>query len=107
MLPSELTIQGLDFSVAEVELVSRDTMADGEIDCTEQTIRIYSGLSQQKKEQTLFHELIHGCLAQLQYTDEYEDEKLVQGLAVSLHQALAPFTSFCEEFEIGRFQQRS
>ena len=96
MLPSKLTIQGLDFSVSEVELVSRDSAADGEIDCTEQTIRIYNGMSQQKKEQTLFHELIHGCLAQLQYTEEYEDEKLVQGLALSLHQALAPFLSFSE-----------
>ncbi len=87
-IPSRVCILGLDFAVEVVDEVSHETASDGEIDPTEQVIRIYSGLAPDKARQTFLHELMHGILQQLGRSDLSEDECLVQGLAIALHQAI-------------------
>lgn len=83
-IPSSVHILGLTYSVAFEDLESDD----GYISTRRQAIAISSQISEEKAEQVLLHEVIHGILDQLGYLDLYEDERLVQGLAIGLHQAL-------------------
>ena len=55
---------------------------------SKRVIAIREGLCPEEEAQTFLHELLHAILQQLARTDEYEDEHLVQGLAIGLHQAL-------------------
>lgn len=91
MLPENIEILGLAFDVVETPVVNHEQLRDGEIDYRNQVIRIDAGLSDAAKEQVLLHEIIHGVLTQLGFDEETGDERLVQGLAVGLHQALDPF----------------
>lgn len=61
---------------------------DGSCSPSLRTIRIRDGLCPEKMSQVIYHELVHAILDQLSYSDLYEDECLVQGLAIGLHQAL-------------------
>ena len=92
MLPDSVNIFGLPFRVCITDCIDRHDAADGQIDFDEQVIKIWAGLSQKKREQVLLHEIVHGILEQLCFEDEREDERLVQGLAIGLHQALDPFS---------------
>lgn len=85
---SSVSILGLDFAVVRSPGVSREALADGMIDHDSQTITLYDGLSGPKADQVLLHEVVHGVLDQLGYSEQSEDERLVQGLAVGLHQAV-------------------
>lgn len=91
MIPDSVNILGLDFPVLEMDNYDRHDVFDGEIVFDAQTIKIWGCLSETKKEQVLLHEVVHGILNQLGYDEERDNEQLVQGLAVGLHQALWPF----------------
>jgi len=84
-IPSSVRILGLTYSVT-FEDIEDD---DGYISPRRQAIVISSRISEEKAEQVLLHEVVHGILDQLGYLDLYEDERLVQGLAIGLHQALS------------------
>ncbi|MBQ6395757.1 MAG: hypothetical protein IJH87_05380 [Atopobiaceae bacterium] len=84
VIPDEVRILGLTYSVVEGDL----NEGDGYILPRQQRIVLAKGLSEEMREQVFLHEVIHGVLDQLGYSSEYEDEKLVQGLTVGLHQAL-------------------
>lgn len=94
-IPQSVSILGLDFQVRVVDEVSHTEAADGQIDFDRQEIRLYRGMSEQKMEQTLIHELLHGILVQLGYDAEGSDEHLVQGLAIGLHQIHRQAISSC------------
>lgn len=91
MIPSSVNILGLDFAVALVPVVDKMVAADGQIDFSAQTISIDESISEQKQEQVLMHEIVHGIFDQLGFSEQSEDEQLVQSLAVALHQTLRPF----------------
>lgn len=82
--PNEVNILGLVYEVKRETLVDMD----GYISPKTQTICIDPELSETKAHQVFIHEVIHGVLDQLGYDELYENEQLVQGLAVGIHQAL-------------------
>lgn len=84
-LPSTVNILGIPYEVVTEE------MEDGEDGCIspkKQRITLRDGMCEEKRTQVYLHELVHGLLDQLGYAELYEDEHLVQGLAIGLHQAL-------------------
>lgn len=84
-IPESVDILGIPYEVVIEE------MEDGEDGCISpkrQRITLREGLSDEKRAQVYLHEIVHGILDQLGYADLYEDERLVQGLAIGLHQAL-------------------
>lgn len=83
-VPEQVNILGIEYVVRSDALVHEN----GYIDPAKQEIVLADWLSEEKREQTFLHELVHGILDQLSYEDLYENERLVQGLAVGLHQAL-------------------
>lgn len=84
-MPDHVRILGITYGVERRELPDGE---DGYIDPRRQAIVLGQHLSDEKAEQVLLHEVVHGILDQLGYLDLYEDERLVQGLAIGLHEAL-------------------
>lgn len=88
-IPDSVNVLGLIYSVDIKDM-------DDEDGCcipSRQRIEIREGMSEEKTGQVFIHELVHAILDQLACIDEYQDERLVQGLAVGLHQALYGITS--------------
>ena len=84
-LPKRVSVLGITY---EVRRKSLPDGVDGYIVPRRQRIVLGRHLSDEKAQQVLVHEVVHGLLDQLGYLDLYEDEHLVQGLAIGLHQAL-------------------
>jgi hypothetical protein len=83
-VPESVRILGITYEVRRDELPDGE---DGYIYPREQRIVLGQHLSDEKAWQVYLHELVHGILDQLGYIDIYEDERLVQGLAIGLHEA--------------------
>ena len=82
--PETVSILGITYRVKRKRLPDNE---DGYIVPRKQRIVLGKHLSDEKAEQVLIHEVVHGILDQLGYMDLYEDERLVQGLAIGLHEA--------------------
>lgn len=80
----------------------------GEAVYHESAIRLWSGLSDEKKKQTLIHEMLHAVFHEAGYDEENEDE--VNRLSIVLHQVLKD-NDFSwlqgEEYEIIETHDRS
>lgn len=87
-VPKSVSVLGLKFTVELVERVSESEELDGIMLPREQRIRIDRSLSREAAEQTYLHELVHAVLSQLGFHEQGADERLVQGLALGLHEAL-------------------
>jgi len=87
-MSATVNILGVPYTVKRVPYVSREEYRAGEIDFEAQEIKLLDSLKRETAAITLFHEVIHGILSGLKYLDESDDEKLVQGLAIGLYQAL-------------------
>jgi hypothetical protein len=83
-----VNILGLTHKVEIVPNLSANWDTLGDISYNEQLIRLDAGLSEERRDVVLLHEIVHGILNGLRYTAENADEKLVQGLAIGLYQAL-------------------
>lgn len=86
-LPKSVSILGLTYRVRRKRLPNKE---DGYIHPSKQLIVLNKHLGKEKARQTLVHEVVHGILDQLGYLDLYEDERLVQGLAIGLCEAFLP-----------------
>ena len=84
-VPRRVSILGITYEVRRRSLPEGQ---DGYIVPRKQRIVLGRHLSDEKAQQVLLHEVVHGILDQLGYLDLYEDEHLVQGLAIGLHEAL-------------------
>ena len=84
-IPATVNVLGIPY---KVEFGGCEPDETGCLSPTRGVMRIREGMGREITEQTFLHELVHAILDQLSRTDEYEDEQLVQGLAIGLHQAL-------------------
>jgi len=87
-MPREVTILGLKYKVELVEVVSKYLPRIGEINYIEQVIRIDSTLSEERKQQTLLHEILHGICEQLGLDEINNDEKAISAISIALHQVM-------------------
>ena len=85
VIPETVDILGVPYEVVFEETEDGE---DGSISPRRQRIVLREGMCDEKRRQVYLHELVHGILDQLGYAELYEDERLVQGLAIGLHQAL-------------------
>jgi hypothetical protein len=83
-----VNIFGVPYTVKRVPYIDRNEYRAGQIDFEAQEIKLLDTLKEETAGIALFHELIHGILTGLKYLDETDNEKLVQGLAIGLYQAL-------------------
>ena len=85
----DIDILGITYKVLEVEQVDKTNyLVDAEIDYDKQTISIKKGLSDERKTELLWHEIIHGICEHLQIAEIQKNEHLVQCLGNSIYQVL-------------------
>lgn len=59
----------------------------GQIDYKACEIRINKDMAAEAKEETICHEMIHGILVHLGYSEQSQDEQFVQALANAIYQS--------------------
>lgn len=85
----EIDILGLIYKVIEVEQVDKTNyLVDGEIDYDKQIISIKKGLTNDRKSEILWHEIVHGICEHLQIEQIQKNEHLVQCLGNAIYQVL-------------------
>ena len=89
-IPETVVVLGVPY---KVERGGCEPDEDGYCSPSKRVIAIREGLGSESEAQTFLHELIHAILHQLARYEEYEDEQLVQGIAIGLHQSLFTPTS--------------
>lgn len=87
-IPQQVSIFGLVYKIQMVDRISRESSLDGEMSPLEQVIRIDRPMNPERAKRVFLHEVVHALVDQLGYQVGNEDERMVQGLAIGLHQAL-------------------
>lgn len=81
-----VNICGIPHKVIECEDSFNVDTHLGQIDYKACEIRINKDMSQENKDETLCHEMIHGIFVHLGYNDHAQDEQLVQALGNAIYQ---------------------
>lgn len=84
----QINILGAIYTIKYVDYISKEELKIGEVDYINQEIKIMNDLSNDIKNVTLWHEIIHAILNQLGFEDS-ENEHLVQSLATGIHQVIS------------------
>lgn len=82
----KVNICGIPHTVIECEDYFDLDVHFGQIDYKACEIRINKDLKTEAKEETICHEMIHGILVHLGYTEQSQDEQFVQALANAIYQ---------------------
>lgn len=85
----KLRILGIVYTVKEVSQINDDEAMVGLCRFQSAEILIKSGISEQDKNITLLHEIMHAILAQLGFDEENDDEKLIKSLSTALYLVLS------------------
>ena len=82
-----VNICGIPHKIIECEdTFNTDAQHFGMIDYLKCEIKINKNLPAPLKAETICHEMVHGMLIHLGYTDLSDNEQLVQALAMAIHQ---------------------
>lgn len=81
-----VNICGIPYQVVESEDYFDVDAHFGQIDYKRATIRINNGLTPEIKNEALCHEMVHGILVHLGYSEQAQDEQFVQALGNALNQ---------------------
>lgn len=84
----KLKILATEYKVEEVEQIDKYQRLLGQIEYTEQTIKIDKNISEDMKKETLIHEILHGILEKLGYEELNEDEQKVHSIAATMYLVL-------------------
>ncbi len=83
----EIDILGIPYKVIEVEQVDKTNyLVDGEIDYDKQTISIKKEMQKERKNEVLWHEILHGICEHLSIGELQKNEHLIQCLGNALYQ---------------------
>lgn len=84
----KLKIMATEYKVEEVEQIDKYQRLLGQINYEDESIKIDKNISEKAKEETLIHEMLHGILEKLGYTEINDDEQKVQSIASTLYLTL-------------------
>ena len=73
----KLKILATEYKVEEVEQIDKYQRLLGQIEYTEQTIKIDKNISEDMKKETLIHEILHGILEKLGYDLVLKENQLI------------------------------
>ena len=83
----KVNICGIPHEIVDCEdSFTADATHFGEIDYQKCTIKINKNMAVEAQEETIIHEMIHGILVHIGYSERSEDETFVQGLANAIYQ---------------------
>ncbi|WP_370222012.1 ImmA/IrrE family metallo-endopeptidase [Cytobacillus sp.] len=86
MIPNKVTVAGIDYAVIQVDEIDNNPLQMGQILYQKSLIQIKHGMSENKKEQTLVHELLHACFNESGF--EEQDEDMINRVSIVLYQVL-------------------
>lgn len=86
MLPKTVKIGGVHYSVEEQENLINIEEAWGRIDFFNSNIRVDKSLSDDRKEQSFIHEVVHAIFLEAGYKEQEED--MINRVSIVLHQVL-------------------
>lgn len=84
----KIKILATEYRVEEVEQIDKYQRLLGQINYCDQSIFIDKNISEDMKRETLIHEILHGILEKLGYTEINNDEQKVQSIASTLYLVL-------------------
>ena len=84
----KMKILATEYDVEEVEQIDKYTRLLGQIQYTEQKIKIDKNISEDMKQEVLIHEILHGILEKLGYTQLNDGEQKVQSIASTMYLVL-------------------
>ncbi len=87
-IPERVKVGPHWFDVKIVDVVDKTKLLRGQINVTENTIRIKKDMARSKQEETFFHEVLHEITASLLIEGELLDEENVTRLAYAFYQVL-------------------
>ena len=92
-LPKEIKVGGIKYKVELVDYidVAGERNFQGMCHFDQAKIEILSSLSDQRKEQTLIHELTHAIFYEAGYDEQ--DEDMINRVGIVLHQVMKEFIS--------------
>lgn len=82
----KVNICGVTHTVIECEDKFDVDIHFGQIDYKTCEIRINKNLAEEAKEESICHEMVHGMLVHLGYSELSQDETFVQGLGNAIYQ---------------------
>ncbi|EAE1771180.1 hypothetical protein [Listeria monocytogenes] len=85
-IPKQVKIGAVNYDVQEKTLVDNDADSWGVCVFYDNHIEILEGLSEERKEQILVHEIVHAIFYESGF--EEQDEDLVNRVGITLHQFL-------------------
>ena len=80
-----ITVMGVDYDIEYVDVVNKEEPRFGEVDFFNSVIKIDNSLSEDMKQVTLIHEIIHCICLGLGFYEISEDETIVQSLSTALY----------------------
>lgn len=84
-LPNTIIICGMAYEVVETEIVSKEELANAEIDLFHGIINVDSTMTDDRKKISLIHEVLHGICDGLGLSELGQNESAIQGIASSLY----------------------
>jgi hypothetical protein len=84
----QLKVGGAIYTVHEVEGLHRKLNLLGNVDFSDCIIQIDSAMSDERKEQTIIHEVLHAIHFEAGYDAEDQDEDMINRTANVLHQVI-------------------
>jgi Zn-dependent peptidase ImmA (M78 family) len=94
IIPSKIRVIGLDFEIEENEKVANEGNTFGSVHSRKQRIFLEPNETQQRKEQTLVHEMLHAIFMQTGLSERLRDnkdvteEQLVSTISAALYAVL-------------------
>lgn len=87
-MEDKINILGLNFHIKEVDCIEHGSLDIGRIDHINQIIYLKKGMSKERKKVVLIHEALHSIFQQLGFSEEHDDEHLIDCLAKSIDDLL-------------------
>jgi Zn-dependent peptidase ImmA (M78 family) len=84
----QLKIGGAIYTVNEVDGLLRKLNMYGNVDFSDCIIQIDADMSEERKEQTIIHEMMHAVHFEAGYNPEEQDEDMINRTANVLHQVI-------------------
>ena len=84
----KVKILATEYEVEEDEQIDKYTRLLGQIEYTEQKIKIDKNISEDLKREVLLHEILHGIFEKLNYEGINNDEQKVHSIASTMYLVL-------------------
>ncbi|HHY74045.1 MAG TPA: ImmA/IrrE family metallo-endopeptidase [Bacillus bacterium] len=86
MIPNKVIVAGVGYQVISVQEIDDDPNTMGTCLYHKSLIKLKDGLSNDKKEQTFVHELLHACFNEAGFIEQ--DEDVINRVGIVLYQVL-------------------